>query len=279
MEQNRDVKESPDRWHRRLLNAARPHGRFAVISSSATAGTVLVLAGIVFASQGSNDSSNISAPTGSVVSSATNDAGVPASSPVTGATSTTVGNESNLQTTTIPENGAQGTLPTNTTVAGTPTTATPGSTTPTTVPSTTSPTTVANATTTTTSRIRSTNGPLIPDLDVNLTSYADDPELRLKISSEDKDGYITRIVINWGENDQTDWEVWNNPTACTEPLGSLFAPPTITHKYTEAKTYTVTVTVTSANCQGEGEQQSMFTRQVTVGGSVATTAPTTTVAP
>jgi hypothetical protein len=278
MEQNRDVKESPDRWHRRLLNAARPHGRFAVISSSATAGVLLVLGGIVFANQGTDEPRGLGAPPASVVSSTASGAEAPSAVPSATTTSTVPVAGSDVQATTVPENDAQGTLPTNTTVAGTPpTSAAPGPTTSSTVSSTTSPSTVANATTTTTSRIRTTNGPLIPNLEVDLTSYADDPELRLKIASEDKDGYITRVVINWG--DQSNWEVWSNPTVCTEPLSSVFAPPTVSHKYTDMNTYTVTVTVSSTNCKGEGEQQSMFTRQVTVGGSVATTAPTTTTVP
>jgi hypothetical protein len=270
MEQNRDVKESPDRWSSRLMKAVRPHGRFAVISSSATAGVLLILGGVVFAAQ-TNNSSDVSSPTKSAVSSKLNSDGSPTPNSIPTATTTTVldGNGK-----TVPEFGAQGTITTNARVAGSPTTtAAPSS--PTTVQtSTTSPTTVLGVTTTT-QRSRSQNGPLLPTLLADATSSTDDPVLNLRLSAGDKDGYITRIVVNWG--DQSTWTVIDYPlSSCVEPLNSLVSP-SATHTYTTANSYTVSVTVTSVNCVGDGQQQAITTKQVSVGGSeTTTTQPTTT---
>jgi hypothetical protein len=270
MEQNRDVQESPDRWLTRLIKAARPHGRFAVISSSATAGVLLLVGGIAFASL-SNDSSNVSSPTKSAVSSRANADGSPTAGSSSTVTTTTVLGGSTESTT--PQSGAQGTITTNTTTAGAPTTG-GQQTTLTTLPSTTSPTTVAGITSTST-KLHAQNGPLVPSLLADATSSTDDPVLNLKISAGDKDGYVTRVVVNW--NDETPWTVVDYPlSSCTEPLSSAVSP-SATHTYTTAGSYTVTITVSSENCVGEGEQQSIITKQVSVGGSVATTtSPSTT---
>jgi hypothetical protein len=275
MEQNRDVQESPDRWVTRLMRAVRPHGRFAVISSSATAGVLLVLGGVVFASQ-TNDSSDVSSPTQSAVSSKLNPDGspTPGTSP-TATTTTVLGNNSKS----VPESGAQGTITTNTTVSGSPTTV--ASPTPTTgLTSTTSPTTVLGVATTTTQRLRNQNGALLPTLLADATSSTDDPVLNLKLSAGDKDGYISRIVVNWG--DQSTWTVIDYPlSSCVEPLNSLVSPSAM-HTYTQANSYTVSVTVTSVNCVGDGAQQAIATKQVSVGGSETTTTPpptTTTTTP
>src|SRR5688572_7565700 len=119
MEHNRDVKESPDRWHMRFLKAARPHGRFAVISSSATVGALLILGGVVFASQDSDRSTDLSSARTTVTSTATGtEAGALGNANATVTTTTVPGSIA----TTVPEFGPQGTLTTNTTSSGTPTT-------------------------------------------------------------------------------------------------------------------------------------------------------------
>lgn len=269
MEHNRDVKESPDRWHRRWMKAARPRGRFAVISSSVTAGALLVI-GVAVAGQGSDNSTDLGSPARSVVSTTTTGVdGSPSANSSTTATSTTA---LGSVATTVSGNGTQGTLSTNTTTGGTPTTGgQSNTTTPTTIPSTTSPTTVADVTTTTT-RNRAVNGSLLPSVSADANYSSDDPVLNLKIAAGDKDGYVSRVVVNW--DDQSPWSVIDYPlSSCTEPLNSLVTP-TAMHSYTEAGSYTVTITVSSVNCVGDGVQQSITTKQVSVGGSAPTTTTT-----
>jgi hypothetical protein len=273
MEQNREVKdlpESPDSWRERLRRATRPHGRFAVISSSATIGALLLLGGIVFANQGSDKPDDLGSPARSTVSTTFDGDGAPSAASSTTITSTTALGSS---ATTIPDSGPSGTGSTNTTSGSTG--GQTGGTSPTTLPSTTSPTTVAGGVTTTTARTRAPNGPQIPSLLADAIYSADDPVLNLKISAGDKDGYVSRVVINW--DDGSKWSVIDYPLAsCNEPLNTLVTPNE-RHTYSEAGSYTVTITVSSVNCVGDGVQQTITTKQVTVGGMVTTTtAPTTT---
>jgi PKD repeat protein len=294
MEQNGRVKEMRERLQARFGKAFGLQGRWAVVASSVTAVLLLLLGGLVFASQDARVPDALADRTKSAVSSrsaSTSGDGdaltkspeqAPSASPLT--TSTTVITTSPAAVPPADRNENTANTTATTVVTGqpaTPTTSQASPTPTTTPPAATPPTTTAASTPTQPPRTVPTNGRLLPTVAALIGSAStEDPNLSLKINAGDKDGYVSRIVVNW--DDGTMPTVIPYPlSACVEPL-STSLDTTASHTYDTAGSYTVTVTVTSVSCAGDGEQQTIGVVNVSVGGSstppVSSTSSTTTAA-
>ena len=107
------------------------------------------------------------------------------------------------------------------------------------------------------------NGPRPPRAKIGHAYYVnDDPSVLVSdIGGYDDDGYVTEVVVDWG--DGTDTEVLTRPLSkCSTdggwPNGWFF--DSLKHAYAEEGDYEVSVEVTSVGCDGMNEQADAVTR-------------------
>jgi hypothetical protein len=88
--------------------------------------------------------------------------------------------------------------------------------------------------------------------------------ITLSAEAQDDDGYIARLIVDWG--DGSPQATYTNPRPCQTtaggwPAGTYTILPlwmgvgTITHRYPDDGPYRVTVTAVSSACDGSGEQR------------------------
>lgn len=115
-----------------------------------------------------------------------------------------------------------------------------------------------------------TNGPARPTATVGASSgwksLTHSRFVELIVGGEDKDGYVRRLEIDWGDgtlSETVEGEggvCGRNPVAPSDPV-----PPTSRqHLYTRDGTYTVTVTAVSSGCDGRTRQTGRASYVVTV---------------
>ena len=86
----------------------------------------------------------------------------------------------------------------------------------------------------------------------------------LGAGARDDDGFVDRLVVDWGDGSAT--ETYRNPQPCKTtlsgwPAGSYTILPLwmgvgpVTHRYADGRSYTVTVTAISTACDRTGEQR------------------------
>ncbi|HVL27688.1 MAG TPA: hypothetical protein VM390_06045, partial [Acidimicrobiales bacterium] len=107
-------------------------------------------------------------------------------------------------------------------------------------------------------------GPQLPSLrPASVHPYA--PRvITLYADVEDSDGYIDRVIVDWGDGSPT--ETYKNPHPCKMtaggwPAGTYTKLPlwmgvaSVTHRYADDTPRKVTVTAVSTGCNGAGEQR------------------------
>ena len=112
------------------------------------------------------------------------------------------------------------------------------------------------------------NGPITPRLSLKQLPPVDneDPDaVVLNISGRDRDGWVRRIVVDWGDGAPT-W-VYDRPLSeCTDPITRFPGPSDVTraelHRYPAAGPFTVTATLDTTACDGSNVQT--VTRQLIV---------------
>lgn len=92
--------------------------------------------------------------------------------------------------------------------------------------------------------------------------------ITLGATAKDDDGYIDRLVVDWGDGSAT--QTYKNPQPCKPtpggwPGGTYTILPLwmgvgpVTHRYADDSPHTVTVTVVSTGCDGSTEQRTSGT--------------------
>lgn len=107
------------------------------------------------------------------------------------------------------------------------------------------------------------NGPLLPEVDAGKSEEGDQAVFNLGIDALERDGFIDKIEINWG--DGSPGEVLSyGLDSCKDPLNAFPGPSQqlelVPHRYAVKGDYQATVRVHSAGCGG-GDRQ---VRTVTV---------------
>lgn len=117
-----------------------------------------------------------------------------------------------------------------------------------------------------------TNGPARPTATVGASSawksLSHSRFVEVLVGGEDKDGYVRRLEIDWGDGTSSETvEVEPEADVCRRspvaPSGSV-APTSLPHIYTRDGTYTVTVTAVSTGCDGRTRQTGRAHYVVTV---------------
>lgn len=120
------------------------------------------------------------------------------------------------------------------------------------------------------------NGPELPTAAVEVTSggVPEDPQVGVRITAADPDGFVNRVVIDW--DDGTPPSVLQYESCATGDNGwpSSRRGESSEHTYPGEGMYDITVTVTSVGCDGRNEQQAIGVADAVPAGTVgATTLP------
>jgi hypothetical protein len=110
----------------------------------------------------------------------------------------------------------------------------------------------------------SPQGPALPTVRPASVYPYESQVITLAAEARDEDGFIDRLVVDWGDGSAT--ETYRNPQPCKTtlsgwPAGSYTMLPLwmgvgpVTHRYRDGRSYTVTVTAISTACDRTGEQR------------------------